>query len=263
MRSRPFAACHEASRRRRITVAARAQRLPSFAACARTAAGARAAISLFTSLARHARRTRGRPHPFTRSPPSCTASRRVRGLRCLVFLARPHAPRRRVAAPRACAAARSRDAFSAADPAAQDVMRASPCRAGLHPRRGAVPLCVSSCTAAPPPPARKHCARAAAPRHAQRLHVRRSARPQRAPPLRCSSSAADKAQPANDDGAEEALGRAMLLGVAAAYGSLTVACRYVFLLPGPPVRCPAWPCQPTLPAPSPPPHLLTRSALSR
>ncbi len=36
--------------------------------------------------------------------------------------------------------------------------------------------------------------------------------------------------------ADAALGRALLVAVAAAYGSMTVSLRYVFLLPGPPVR---------------------------
>ena len=71
-------------------------------------------------------------------------------------------------------------------------------------------------------------------------------------------------QPA-DDGAEEALGRAMLLGVAAAYGSLTVACRYVFLLPGPPVRSTPVPVLPAglLVVPTLLPQLLTAAAPRR
>ena len=62
-----------------------------------------------------------------------------------------------------------------------------------------------------------------------------------APPLQ------PRASPDRDTGdaptsaeAEAALGRALLLCVAAAYGSLTVACRYIFLMPGPPVRASRW-----------------------
>ena len=128
-------------------------------------------------------------------------------------------------------------------------MRAIACRASAA-RQGTAPLCIKTAPCDRATPRRRCCT---LPRCTLRLHLRRSHRPPR-----CSPGASpDKVQPA-DDGAEEALGRAMLLGVAAAYGSLTVACRYVFLLPGTPVRTSV----PVLPAcvlvvPTLPPQLLT------
>ena len=158
--------------------------------------------------------------------------------------------RRGMKAESAAAALLKRREAELARSGAGEAARARGAGAARHGMRGG--LVAARRTSAPPAhaPCATRGAAAASPRCAP---PRRSPPPQRrTPQLPCRRHArrarsAPPSQPRasrdRDTGdaptsaeAEAALGRALLLGVAAAYGSLTVACRYIFLMPGPPVR---------------------------
>jgi drug/metabolite transporter (DMT)-like permease len=92
----------------------------------------------------------------------------------------------------------------------------------------------------PPPPCRTRrrrggALRAAPPDADSPPLIRRSSGGSEGAPSTSNADPAD-ADAAAAAAADTALGRTLLIAVAAAYGSMTVSLRYVFLLPGPPVR---------------------------